>query len=232
MALLPLSALAAFLCAGAGVAATADDVDIDVIPKPPTPPCVNPLNPDYETICYSTLVTSGNVSVRLVGAGVDAAVINGFSDPTDFPTGSVESAAEVIAYFESYNDAFQKLPLTAPLIFRPAPTGTWIGSMALSTSTFPNPASAPGFVPTSDLLQESFGNRTIAAYLFYTIQLATQTDYAAACKSLATALPALGYTPVAGSPWAEAWVTYSTESIVGDRINECWMEVQEKRTTP
>ena len=204
-------------------------------PKPPQPPCFNPLNPDFEALCYSVTRVAGNVTVRTVAQGVDGALATGMSAATDFAAGSVASATPVFLYFGSDNDEFEKIPLTVPLIFRPDPAGTWLASFALPTSKYATPASAPGIIPGSDLLLEAFspaGNatagRSIAAYLFYTIQLATQGDYAKACASLEAALPGLGLAPVEGA-WREAWVTYSTQAIVGDRINECWVEVSEKR---
>jgi hypothetical protein len=66
--------------------------------------------------------------------------------------------------------------------------------------------------------------RLVAAYLFYTIDVATEADYTAACKNLDAALPSLGLVPVAGA-WSEAWVTYSTKEMVGNMVNECWREV-------
>jgi hypothetical protein len=204
-------------------------------PPPPQPPCFNPLNPDYEALCYSVTRVVSNVTVRTVAQGVDGALATGMSAATDFAAGSVASATPVFEYFSSDNDKFEKIPLTVPLIFRPDPAGTWLASFALPTSKYATPASAPGIIPGSDLLLEAFspaGNatagRSIAAYLFYTIQLATQGDYAKACASLEAALPGLGFAPVEGA-WREAWVTYSTQAIVGDRINECWVEVSEKR---
>ena len=201
----------------------------------PQPPCTNPLNPDFEALCYSVTKVSGNVTVREVAQGVDGALMTGMSAATDFATGSVASATPVFQYFGSDNDEFEKVPLTVPLIFRPDPAGTWLASFALPTSKFATPAAAPGIIPGSDLLLEGFspagnatGGRSIAAYLFYTIQLATQGDFAAACARLEEALPGLGLAPVEGA-WREAWVTYSTQAIVGDRINECWIEVSAKQ---
>lgn len=199
--------------------------------RPPQPPCTNPLNPDYEALCYTVVTVSGNVTVREIAQGVDGALMTGMSAATDFATGSVDSATPVFDYFLSDNDSFEKIPFTVPLICRPDPAGTWLASFALPTSKYANPASAPGIIPGSDLLLEGFspagnatGGRTIAAYLFFTIQLATQGDYASACARLEAALPGLGFAPVEGA-WRQAWVTYSTQAIVGDRVNECWVEV-------
>ena len=198
---------------------------------PPKPPCFNPLNYAYETICYNVTAQAGNVTVRSMGGGLDAGLITGMSAATTFAEGSVASARPVFEFFESDNGSFERIPLTVPLIFRPAPAGTWLASFALPPSLFPTPAKAPEILPGSDLLLETFSppqaptaGRLLAAYTFYTIQLAVQADYEAACASLTAALPALGLTPV-GSAWAEAWVTYSTMEMVGNMINECWLEV-------
>ena len=66
--------------------------------------------------------------------------------------------------------------------------------------------------------------RTVAAYVFYTINIAVEADYVAACSALEAALPSMGLLPVAGA-WREAWVTYSAMAMVGDMANECWIEV-------
>lgn len=200
-----------------------------VAPPAPVPPCYNPLNSAYETLCYTTTASSGNITIRDMGVGIDGALMTGMSAFTGFANGSLASAVPLFEYFLSDNDEFRNVPFTVPLIFRPDPAGTWLASFALPTSVFPQPSEAPGIIPGSDLIQEAFApsgtGRTIAAYMFYTIELATEDDYAAACASLTAALPGMGFTPVPGDEWAVAWVTYSTQAIVGDRINECWMEV-------
>jgi hypothetical protein len=203
---------------------------------PAAPPCHSPLNPAYETLCYTTKAASGNVSVRVVGAGVDGWLVTGMSAPTVFAEGSAASATPVFEYFLSDNDEFVKIPLTVPLIFRPDPAGTWLASFALPTSKYASRDEAPGIVPGMDALFEEFApgsgegagvGRTLAAYTFYTIQIATQDDYAAACASLTKALTKMGLAPVNGT-WREAWVTYSTKAVVGDMVNECWIEVAPK----
>lgn len=195
---------------------------------PASPPCYTPLNPAYETLCYTTAAAAGNVTVRVVGAGVDGVLLTGMSANTSFAAGSVASATPVFEYFLMDNDAFTKVPLTVPLIFRPDPAGTWLASFALPTSVYASAAKAPGIVPGMDALMEEFApgkdGRMIAAWTFYTIQLAKDVDYTAACASLTAALPGMGFAPVEGA-WREAWVTYSTQAVVGDMINECWIEV-------
>jgi hypothetical protein len=164
----------------------------------------------------------------MVGAGVDGVLLTGMSANTTFAAGSVASATPVFDYFLSDNDEFVKIPLTVPLIFRPDPAGTWLASFALPTSVYPSAAKAPGIVPGMDALMEEFApgkaGRTIAAWTFYTIQLATDADYSAACASLAATLPGMGLAPVDGA-WREAWVTYSAQAMVENMINECWVEV-------
>jgi len=200
---------------------------------PPKPPCYNPLNYDYETICYNVTAISGNVTVRQMGVNVDAALMTGMSAATTFAEGSLASSVPLFEYFLSDNGSFEKIPLTVPLIFRPSKAGTWLASFALPTSVYPIPSNAPEIIPGSDLLLESFSDpsdptsgRLIAAYTFYSIQLATEDDYDAACKSLDAELPALGFVQVADSAWSESRVTYSTKEMVGNMINECWREVK------
>lgn len=195
----------------------------------PSPPCHTPLNPDLETLCYTTTTTAGNVSVRVIGAGLDGVLLTGMSPATNFSDGSVASARPVFEWFESDNDSFAKVPLTVPLIFRPDPAGTWLASFAIPTSVYPTASSAPGIIPGSDIRFEEFAaapsaGRTIAAYTFYTINVAEQADYELACAALEAALPAMGLTPVEGA-WREAWVAYSPMAMVGDMVQECWIEV-------
>ena len=184
---------------------------------PASPPCYTPLNPALETLCFSTQATSGNVSVRVVGAGVDGVLLTGMSANTTFAGGSVASATPVFEYFLSDNDEFTKVPLTVPLIFRPDAAGTWLASFALPTSVYASASKAPGIVPGMDARFEEFapgaGGRTLAAWTFYTIQVATAADYAAACAQLADALPGMGLAPVDGA-WRQAWVAYSPQAMV------------------
>ncbi len=48
------------------------------------PPCYTPLNPNFETLCFTTTSTVGNVSLREVGAGLDGVLVTGMSTPTNF----------------------------------------------------------------------------------------------------------------------------------------------------
>lgn len=203
---------------------------------PAKPPCYTPLNPDFETLCFSTTAVSGNISVRLVGAGVDGVLVTGMSTPTNFSVGSAASATPVFEYFLSDNGRFAKVPLTVPLIFRPDPAGTWLASFALPTSVYPTASAAPSILPRSDLRFEEFSStpavgRTLAALTFYTINMAVQADFERACGTLEDALPGMGLTPIAGA-WRVAWVAYSPEAMVGDMVNECWVEVQGSRGVP
>ena len=196
----------------------------------PTPPCHTPLNPDLETLCYTTTSTAGNVSLRVIGAGVDGVLVTGMSAATNFSEGAAASAAPVFEYFLMDNGSFTKVPLTVPLIFRPSPAGTWLASFALPTSVYPSASSAPSILPRTDLRLEEFSaapgsGRTVAALPFYTIDVAAQADYERACSALEAALPGMGLAPVQGA-WREAWVTYSPQAMVGDMANECWVEVE------
>ena len=202
-------------------------------PAPPSPPCHTPLNPDFETLCYTTTTTAGNVTVRVIGAGVDGVLVTGMSAVTNFSEGAAASAVPLFEYFLMDNGSFAKIPLTVPLIFRPSPAGTWLASFALPTSVYPSASAAPSILPRSDLRFEELAaapgaGRTIAALPFYTIDVAAQADYARACSALEAALPGMGLAPVEGA-WREAWVTYSPLAMVGDMASECWVEVQGSR---
>ena len=204
-----------------------------VLGAAPAPPCHTPLNPDFETLCFTTLTSAGNVSLRMVGAGLDGALVTGMSAATNFSAGSTASAAPVFEYFLSDNDRFTKIPLTVPLIFRPDPAGTWLASFALPTSVFPAASAAPGIIPGTDARFEEFSaapgaGRLLAALVFYTIEVATEADFERACGALQAALPGLGLAPVEGA-WREAWVAYSPLAMVGDMANECWVEVTQTR---
>jgi hypothetical protein len=147
------------------------------------------------------------------------------STDTNFTTGVFQATGLTIDYFEYENDAFDKIPLTTPLIIRPDPAGTWVTSFALPPSKFPDPSKVPGpTVNTPSTEIELFSIKRIAAYLFNSIYLVTQTQYEAACASLSAWIASNKYSVVAGE-WQVAWVTYNTEGEVGLRTNECWMEV-------
>ena len=195
-----------------------------------TPPCHTPLNPEFETLCFSTTSTVGNISVRVLGAGLDGVLVTGMSTPTNFSAGAAASAVPVFEYFLSDNGAFTKVPLTVPLMFRPDPAGTWLSSFALPTSVYPTASAAPSIIPGADLRFEEFSpapgaGRKVAALTFYTIQVAAEEDYAQACGVLEAALPGMGLTPVEGA-WRVAWVTYTQLAMVGDMVSECWVEVE------
>jgi hypothetical protein len=199
----------------------------------PKAPCFTPYSytPDLETMCSTTVLQSGNVTVRdyatapgVFGA-VTPTVASTPSTDTNFTTGSVQATGLTIDYFLYGNSAFDKIPLTTPLIFRPDPTGTWLASFALPPSSFPDPSKVPQpTINTASTVLEPFSNKRIAAYLFYSIFLATQAQYATACASLSAWIKTNGLQVVSGE-WEVAWVTYSTEGEVGLRTNECWMEV-------
>lgn len=110
-----------------------------------------------------------------------------------------------------------------PLIFRPDPAGTWVASLALPPSKYRNPALVPQ--PTNGATDlEIFSNKLVAVLGFYTINLAVEDDYLNACAKLSSWIAAHGFSPVPGE-WSIAWVTYSTAGQIGDRFNECWVEV-------
>lgn len=194
----------------------------------PSPPCFGtwPYGKDYETMCFSIVQTSGNITVRdyaTVGIPAGPVIASTPSTYTNFSAASVQATGFTIDYFLYNNDKVVKIPLTTPLIWRPDSAGTWLATFALPPSKYKSVASAPG--PTNAATElELFTNKRVAAYGFYTIQQAVESDFAAACAALSSWLAAQSLTPVPGD-WAEAWVTYNTVAQVGDRFNECWAEI-------
>ena len=194
----------------------------------PVPPCTSPLNPAFETICFTAVSSSGNYSVRDYASGVNVSLITTTSTS---PFGGWAQLAslltqEMLIYFEGENSALRQVPRTVPLIFRPTTAGSGGGlsaSMALPTSVFPNPALAPKPSSFADVL-EPFPAIRIAALSFETPQLATDIQYSFACGELQEILTLQGIAPVAG-PWSQAWVTYSGRASA-TFVNECWIEVK------
>ena len=194
----------------------------------PAPPCFGtwPGGQDYETMCFSIVSTSGNITVRdyaTLFVPLGPVIASTPSTYTNFSAGSTQATGFTIDYFLYNNDKVEKIPLTTPLIWRPDQAGTWVATFALPASKFKSAATAPG--PSNGATDiDVFSNKRVAAYGFYTIELATEDDYAAACASLSSWLAGQSIVPVPGA-WAEAWVTYNTLAQVGDRYNECWAEI-------
>ena len=192
----------------------------------PSPPCTTPLNPELETICYSTVTSAGNYSVRDFASGLNVSLVTAnlaVPFPETWSETSLQVVEELFYYFSGFNSANTKVPLTVPLIYRP--TGpNLMASMALPTSDYPNPALAPKASYYSEL--EPFPAIRIASLTFETPALATDLQYSFACGELQEILTLEGVAPVTG-PWQQAWVTYSVRTA-SPHINECWMQVPVK----
>lgn len=186
-----------------------------------SPPCYSPLNPALETICYSTLKSVGDFSVRLMAQSVNVSLVDGSSDFGDWQEDSNAATSEMFYYFDGTNTANQKIPTTVPMFYRQQGS-TLVSSMAIPTSAFPNPAYAPRPAYMDKL--EAFPSITIAALAFNTSVLATNLDYSFACGELSQWIRSHGYTPVPG-PWSQAWATYSTKSA-SPHVNECWTQIE------
>ena len=186
------------------------------------PPCTTPLNPLLETICFSTVSSAGNFSIREYGDGLNVSLVTA-NYPVfagDWAQQSLDATTELLYYFEGSNRAGQRVPVTVPILYRPEGQNL-LASMALPTSLFPNSAFAPQ--PTAFSTFEPFPAIRIAALTFQTPALATDVDYAFACGELNEILTLEGIKRVTG-PWAEAWATYSGRAAEV-HINECWMAV-------
>ena len=193
---------------------------------PPTPPCTSPLNPALESICYTTVSSAGNFSVRDYAIGINVSLIT--SDVAvyagDWALQSQSATLEMLYYFEGSNSAAKKVPLTVPLIYRSQANTNLLASMAIPTSDFPQPAFAPK--PSYFSVLEPFPAIRIASLSFDTPALATDLQYSFACGELQEILALQGISPVAG-PWSQAWVTYSGRAAT-PHINECWMAIPAK----
>ena len=187
------------------------------------PPCTTPLNPALETICFSTVSSAGNFSIREYASGVNVSLVtsNVAVYAGDWALQSESATSEMLYYFEGSNSADAKVPLTVPLIYRPQANTNLLASMAIPTSDFPNPTYAPR--PSYFSILEPFPAIRIAALTFETPALATDIQYSFACGELQEILTLQGVAPVAG-PWGQAWVTYSARAAT-PHINECWMQV-------
>ena len=130
-----------------------------------SPPCTTPLNPALETICSTTVSSSGNFSVREYASGVNVSLVTSSVDvyAGDWQLQSQSATSEMLFYLTGSNSAEAKIPLTVPLIYRPRGQAL-LASMALPTSDFPNPAFAPKPLIYSTL--EPFPAIRIAALTF------------------------------------------------------------------
>lgn len=217
-------------------------------PRAPSPPCTTPLNPALETICYTSVSTDGNFSIREYAQGLNVTLVSGTSTKygdnwpltsqgatavsrlSSVHTTSIPCTSEpnplgamqvTLEYFVGANSVQTKIPLTVPLIYRPG-VSSLTGSLPLPTSLFRNPTYAPKpTYPGSKL--EPFPAIRVAAFTFSTPQLATDVEYSFACGALTEWLVEQSVNPVPG-PWQQAWATYSTQSE-SPHINECWIEV-------
>jgi len=191
------------------------------------PPCTSPLNPALETICYTTVSSSGNFSIRNFAVGLNVSLITSnvaIYSGAPWATESAAATEEMLLYFEGNNYAGKRVPTTVPLIFRPQ-ASSLMASMAIPTSDYPSPAFAPR--PEFNSVLEPFPAIRIAALTFETAALATDLEYSFSCGELMEALTLLGITPVAG-PWSQAWVTFSGRAA-SPHINECWMAIPGKK---
>ena len=196
----------------------------------PAPPCYGtwPDGNAFETMCFSIVQTSGNITVRdyaTVGIPSGPVIASTPSTFTNFSAGSYQATGLTIAYFLGDNDKFETIPRTSPLMWRPDRAGTWVATFALPPSKFKTVVTAPEPTPDSATDIDVFANKRVAAFGFYTVRQATETDYSAACAALSSWIEGHRLVPVPGD-WEVAWVTYNPEADVGDRYNECWAEIQ------
>jgi len=191
-------------------------------------PCTTPLNPALETICFTTVQTSGQFSIRdYAPHGLNVSLVTATApESPSWAEGSLLSTEALLLYFEGSNGAATPVARTVPLIYRPqaAPSGETIinAAMALPTSVFPVPASAPKPDPENKL--EAFPAQRFAAVTFTTPTPATDLDYAHACGEVEQWLSSKGLKPATKGAFAQAWVTYSG-AVATEHVQECWLSV-------
>lgn len=189
-----------------------------------SPPCYSTAYPTLETLCTTTISSSGPFSIVSAGVGVDAAVVTSFGSSSNL-TAALQDTHDVTAYFEGANLESRVIPATTPLIFRPTGLGEgggWSASFPLPTSVFPYPLKAP--LPNGHLEIELFYGKRLAVYEFVTNALATAEDFTSACARLAAYVKGNNLFPAKG-PWAEAWVQFDPLMVKTGRVNQCWQQV-------
>ena len=208
-ALLPLLLAASLACARAA--------------PPPKPPCYSPLNPDFETLCYTTVAQEGAFSLRDYAQGVDAAVVDSFGLTLS------EAAQFVLTYFTGKNGAGAQVARTVPVFFRPIVDADGFiainGSMPLPTSVYPNPALAPSPQSPNNGPLESFPTARFAAITFETVDYPAVLDYAFKCGELGEEMDRRGLKPVVAGRFNQTWATYSLVAAA-TKVSECLIEVQ------
>lgn len=189
----------------------------------PSPPCFSPLNPAYETPCYTTVAQEGVFSLRDYAGALDVTVVT-----TIDPTSSLSNGAmNVLTYFTGTNIPGVNVTRTVPIFFRARYDGQeFYASMALPTSIYIDPSVAPipqfpnnipGFQP--------FPKARFAAITFQAATLPGILDFAYACGELGEEIQKRGLTPVGPSPWNTTWATYSQQAST-PTLNECLIEVE------
>jgi hypothetical protein len=189
----------------------------------PSPPCYSPLNPAFETPCYSTVAQEGVFSLRDYAGALDVTVVT-----TIDPTPSLYNGAmNVLTYFTGTNIPGINVTRTVPIFFRARDDGgEFYASMALPTSIYIDPSIAPipqfpnnmpGFQP--------FPKARFAAITFQAATLPGILDFAYACGELGEEIQKRGLTPIGPSPWNTTWATYSQQAST-PTLNECLIEVE------
>jgi len=179
-----------------------------------------PLNP-----CSTTVTTDGSFSIRDYAKGLNVTLVTATSPiGTSWAEASLLATESLLIYFTGENGGFKPVSRTVPIIYRPATDSfgqaTYIAAMALPTSDYPNPATAPK--PEANDKFEFFPPQRFAAVSFSTAAIATDLQYAFACGQLSQWLSEKGLTPVSTGVWAQAWVTYSGAAAV-EHVQECWL---------
>ncbi len=198
----------------------------------PKPPCFNPLNPSFETPCFSTLYTnkSASLSVRQYGVLPNVVSVQAAQEEDETFEQAVGSAAYFIfCYFAGDNEGSVNLTngRTVPLMVRPpAPQrgDSWIVDDAVATSAYPNPDALPSPL-TPEAVLTPFTRTTIAARPASKGTLPDEDDFKACGAELVAALEGTPFRAVADGVWSPTYALYYTRDALPPYAYECWTEV-------
>lgn len=231
---LALATLASLLGGATGSATAAA-----LTTAPPPPPCHAPWGNEksLESLCFTPVLTQGDVSVRRYaprGASYEQAFLSlevpkCGGNPAAYEADIVRAVFDMLLYFQGDNSATTVVNRTAPILGRPNTTGACFYDWMLPTTVYPRPAKAPAPPAGYGLLLQpsTLGSKTLVAALHFTVTGVPQVgDFDQACKTLLPLLPSLGYKPVAsGARWSPAYAYYTSRDFPGQHDGECLLEV-------
>lgn len=198
----------------------------------PTPPCYVPwIGKTFESQCFKTLYTNGSISIRQYDTQKNEVFVNSLvaGSVTVYQEAINLGAYEIFTYFTGANNENKNIEKarTVPLILRKPSVSTnhtWIISMMVATSQYPNITSIPKPTIYNTTLG-LFGEQLFAVYYVHSDSSPQPSDFDNICGSLIHNVPS-GFTILA--PNEQYHTYYNTRDSVGPYDYECWVEVQKK----